>query len=230
MNQTNSNEYESFVAEYYDFNPICAGRKDVDFYVDLARAAGGPILELGCGTGRILLPIARAGCRIVGLDLAELMLAKCREKLAREPREVRERVRLVPASMADFDLGETFRLVTTPFRSFQHLRSVDEQLACLRAAHRHLVPGGRLVLDLFQTNARMMHDPVFTQESDAGPGRVTRRAQVAFDATHRRFPPRRAGQRCRVDLQDHSSRRAEDRKSTRLNSSHIQKSRMPSSA
>jgi SAM-dependent methyltransferase len=162
-------EYESFVAEYYDFNPVCAARKDVGFYVDLARAAGGLILELGCGTGRILLPTAAAGCRIVGLDAAEPMLAKCRAKIGREPRELRERVRLVRASMTRFDLGETFHLITAPFRSFQHLRSVDDQLACLRSAHRQLVPGGRLVLDLFQTDARRMHDPAFLQESQAFP-------------------------------------------------------------
>ena len=162
-------ENEAFVAEYYDFNPVCAGRKDVGFYVDLSRAAGGPVLELGCGTGRILLPIAQAGCRVVGLDSAEPMLARCRAKLEREPHEVRKRVRLVHASMAEFDLGEKFHLVTAPFRSFQHLRSVEDQLACLRSAHRHLVSGGRLVLDLFQTDARRMHDPAFMKESQNFP-------------------------------------------------------------
>jgi len=169
MSQTGVSDYESFVAEYYDFNPVYASRKDVNFYVELARAAGGAVLELGCGTGRILLPIAAAGCRIAGLDLSEPMLARCRAKLERESREVRQRVRLLRASMTEFDLGESFHLVTTPFRSFQHLRTVDEQLACLRCAHRHLVPGGRLVLDFFQTDARRMHDPAFLQERQGYP-------------------------------------------------------------
>ena len=169
MSQAGLHEYEPFLAEYYDFSPVCTARKDVGFYVDLARAAGGPVLELGCGTGRILLPVARAGCNIVGLDLSEPMLAKCRAKLEREPREVQQRVCLVRASMTNFDWGETFHLVTTPFRSFQHLRLLDEQLACLRAAHRHLVPGGRLVLDLFQTDARRIHDPAFLKESQNFP-------------------------------------------------------------
>src|SRR5713101_8221913 len=119
-------EYEAFVAEYYDFNPVYASRKDVGFYVELARASGGPVLELGCGTGRILLPIAAAGLPIVGLDLAEPMLARCRAKLELEPREVQQRVRLLRASMTNFDLGETFPLITAPFRSFQHLRAVDD--------------------------------------------------------------------------------------------------------
>lgn len=162
-------EYEAFVAEYYDFNPVYASRKDVDFYVELARASGGPVLELGCGTGRILLPIAAAGLPIVGLDLAEPMLARCRAKLEREPREVQQRVRLLRASMTNFDLGETFPLITAPFRSFQHLRAVDDQLACFRSAHRHLQPGGKLVLDFFHTDPRRMHDPAFTRESQGYP-------------------------------------------------------------
>ena len=70
-------EDQSFVAEYYDFIPGYAGRPDLEFYLDFSRSAGGKILELGCGTGRILIPTAAAGCHIVGLDISEYMLAKC---------------------------------------------------------------------------------------------------------------------------------------------------------
>ena len=83
-------EDQPFVAEFYDYNPAYAARPDLDSYLSLARAAPGPVLGLGCGTGRVLIPTAAAGCRIVGLDLSEYMLARCREKLAAQPGEVRD--------------------------------------------------------------------------------------------------------------------------------------------
>jgi SAM-dependent methyltransferase len=156
-----------FVAEYYDFLPLIKGRQDLDFYLYYADAAGDPILELGCGTGRILLPMAEAGHRVCGLDFSTQMLARCRKKLEAELLEVRERVRLIQGNMVDFDLQERFRLITIPFRPFQHLLRVEEQMSCLRAAHKHLEPSGKIILDLFQTDARRMHDPVHLQESEA---------------------------------------------------------------
>jgi SAM-dependent methyltransferase len=156
--------YDSFVAEYYDFLPTVTGRADLDFYLAEAKKSCGPVLELGCGTGRVLLQIARAGFRVTGLDLSEMMLRRCREKLASEPHEVQERISLHRGDMADFDLGEKFGRIIVPFRPFQHLLEVREQLACLRCAHRHLEPGGRLILDLFQTDPRRMHDPAFLNE------------------------------------------------------------------
>ena len=156
-----------FVAEYYDFLPLVKGRQDLDFYLDYADAAGDPILELGCGTGRILLPMAEAGHRVCGLDFSTQMLARCRQKLEAELPEVCKRVRLVQGNMVAFDLHESFRLVTIPFRPFQHLLKVEDQISCLHAAHKHLAPGGKIILDLFQTDARRMHDPVHLNESEA---------------------------------------------------------------
>lgn len=164
---TQSGYYESFVAEYYDYLPTVQGRQDLDFYLDFAKTAGHPILELGCGTGRVLLRLAEAGHRVHGLELSEQMLAACRRKLAGAAPEVRERVRLTYGNMAGFNLDEAFRLIIVPFRPFQHLLRVDEQLACLRAAHQHLEPGGKIILDLFQTDPRRMHDPEFLKERDA---------------------------------------------------------------
>ena len=125
------------------------GRQDVTFFVDAARDAGSPVLEVGCGTGRVLIPTARAGLDIVGLDLSPGMLAICRERLGQEPDAVQKRVELVEADMRGFDLGRTFTLATIPFRPFQHLLTVADQLSCLRSIHRHLVDGGALILDLF---------------------------------------------------------------------------------
>ena len=146
-----------FIAEFYDHVPRYATRADVDFYVQAAAASGGPVLELGCGTGRILIPTARAGIEIVGLDAAAGMLDACRQRLQSEQPAVRERVRLHQGDMRHFDFGSRFRLVTIPFRPFQHLVTVEDQLACLGAIRHHLVPGGRLVFDCF--NRRMRSRP-----------------------------------------------------------------------
>lgn len=158
-----------FVAEMYDYVTPYAARRDVDFYVETACALGGPALEIGCGTGRVLIPTARAGVEIVGLDISPYMLATCRQRLAGEPDEVRARVALVQGDMRKFDLGRTFHLVTTPFRPFQHLTTVEDQIACLRAIHRHLEPGGVLILDLFNPSLHFLTDSSRLEEYDDGP-------------------------------------------------------------
>lgn len=181
MNPQNQALYDSFVAEYYDHHPAVAGRGDVEFYLGEARKQGGPVLELGCGTGRILAPMARAGLRVTGFDLSARMLERCRKKLAAEPAEVRARVKFVQGDMTAFELGEQFRLIAIPFRPFQHLIEVEQQLRCLHAVVRHLAPGGRLILDFFQTDPRRMHDAEFLRERPAGPETVLpdgRRLQV----------------------------------------------------
>jgi len=165
----NPSPYEAFVAEYYDYLPPVAGRQDVEFYVQKAQEQGDPILELGCGTGRVLLPLAEAGNRVVGLDLSKPMLNRCQAKLEGKPPAVRERVRLIQGDMTEFDAGEKFRLITIPFRPFQHLLRVEQQMACLSCARRHLAPGGQLVLDVFHTDPGRMHDPAFQQESSPYP-------------------------------------------------------------
>lgn len=141
-------EYE-LIADLYDHVPLYRGRPDVPFLVEEATRNGGPVLEMGCGTGRVVIPVARAGIEIVGLDLSPRMLSVCRRILEAERDEVRTRVQLVEGDMRSFDLGRTFRLVTLPFRPFQHLLTVDDQLACLAAVRRHLAPMGRLILDVF---------------------------------------------------------------------------------
>jgi len=158
--------YDSFIADYYDESPIVKGRlQDVLFYSDAAREYGDPILELGCGTGRIAMELAEAGKRITGLDLSERMLERAVKKRARLLVEARERVHLVQGDMTRFDLGEKFRLIIIPFRPFQHLLEVQQQIDCLGCVRKHLAPGGKLVLDVFQTDAERMHDPIHMREA-----------------------------------------------------------------
>ena len=149
----NTNE---FVADFYDLIPGYKDRGDVDFYVNAAKESKGPVLEVCCGTGRLLIPTAREHVQITGLDLSGYMLNLCRQKLELESENVSSYVRLVEADMRDFDIDTEFGLATVPFRSFQHLTTVDDQCACLRTVHRHLNKNGRIILDLFNPWLKVM--------------------------------------------------------------------------
>ncbi len=184
MNPTTDDEYGP-TAEFYDHVVPYAEREDVAFFVQAAQASGGPVLEIGCGTGRILLPTARAGIAITGLDLSAHMLAVCRERLQGEPEPVQSRVTLVQGDMRSFELTQTFQLVTLPFRPFQHLIAIEDQLACLANIHRHLAPGGRLILDLFNPSLIFLTSDTLGQEVGEEPEfsmpdgrRVIRRAKT----------------------------------------------------
>ena len=121
--------YDSFIADYYDESPIVRQRtQDVAFYRDAVREFGDPVLELGCGTGRITMALAQMGKRVTGLDLSERMLERAALKRAALNKEERERVHLVQADMTRFDLGEKFQLIIIPFRPFQHLLEVRDQV------------------------------------------------------------------------------------------------------
>lgn len=150
-------EYDRF-AEFFDHVPIYRHREDVGFYAEFATSARGPVLEMACGTGRVLIPSARAGATMVGVDLSEGMLAACRVKLAEEPPDVRQRVELRQGDMRTFDLGRTFELITIPFRGFQHLLTVDEQRAALERLWSHLAEGGRLIIDVFNPSLPFLGD------------------------------------------------------------------------
>jgi SAM-dependent methyltransferase len=122
---------------------------EIDWWVRQALDAAGPVLELACGTGRVAWPVARAGVEIVGLDIAAGMLRTAEAKRDRHPREVSERVRFVRGDMTDFSLGETFALAIIPFRAFQALLTPEAQRSSLTCIRRHLRPGGRLIIDVF---------------------------------------------------------------------------------
>jgi ubiquinone/menaquinone biosynthesis C-methylase UbiE len=157
--------YDSFIADYYDASPLASGRtQDVAFYRDAAREYGDPVLELGCGTGRVTMALAEAGRRVIGLDISERMLERAIRKRAALRVEARERVHFVQGDMTQFQLGEKFRLVIIPFRAFHHLLEIREQIACLEAIKKHLAPKGRLIVDFFQTDAARMHDPRYQQD------------------------------------------------------------------
>ncbi|MCP4663594.1 MAG: class I SAM-dependent methyltransferase [bacterium] len=190
MSPAGGYEYQPFLAELYDLVPIYAERRDLEFYLQSCRDAAGKILEIGCGTGRILLPVARVGGRVMGLDISQHMLVRCEKKLQLESREVQDRVELVCASMTNFRLEEAFALAIVPFRPLQHLLTVDAQLACLRSINAHLVMGGKLVFDVFQVDLGRILDPRYRKEMEDMPetelpdGRKLRRTN-RIAAVHR---------------------------------------------
>ncbi len=178
-------EQYAATAEFYDYVVPYQTRPDVAFFVEAAQASGGPVLEVGCGTGRVLIPTARAGIAINGIDLSPHMLDVCKRRLEQEPIEVQNRVQLDLADMRDFDLGQTFKLITIPFRPFQHLIEVEDQIACLRCIHRHLADDGRFILDLFNPWLAVLARELTGEEQDDGPAftmpdgrRVQRRSRV----------------------------------------------------
>ncbi len=119
---------------------------DLDFYVALARRTGGPVLEIGCGTGRVLVPLAEAGFQVTGVDNDPRMLARARARVERAG--VGERARLVEADARTLSLYEHFALAIVPLNSFLHFVSDEDQIAVLGSILDHLRPGGLLVLDL----------------------------------------------------------------------------------
>jgi SAM-dependent methyltransferase len=172
-----SRRFYDTAAAFYDADYGVLSRvEDVAFYVELARECGGPVLEMGCGSGRVLLPTARAGVEITGLDGSPEMLANLRRVLADEPEEVRRRVRLVEGDIRDADAGGRFALVTSPFRVVQHLVPRADQRAWLRNVARHLAPGGNLVFDVYQPDFGLIVDsPVATADLERREDGVTLR-------------------------------------------------------
>ena len=151
------NEYDVYAAtydvQYGEFT------EDIPFYVEEASRAEPPVLELACGTGRVLIPVAQAGVRVVGLDASPAMVEACRQKIAELPEEVQARITLIEAGMRDFAFDERFGLVYCPFRAFLHLMTTEDQIAALCNIHAHLHDGGRFVLNFFNP------DPAYIAEA-----------------------------------------------------------------
>jgi ubiquinone/menaquinone biosynthesis C-methylase UbiE len=145
--------YDTF-AEIYDFQYL-GPRSDIDFYVEEARKAQGPVLEIACGTGRVAIPIAREKIEITGIDASSRMLDKAREKLEREG-ELKEYLTLLHADMRDFSIEEKFGLIIIPFRSFLHMLTVEDQKKALANIRNHLADDGQFILNFFNPDLNMI--------------------------------------------------------------------------
>lgn len=150
---------------------------DIPFFLRLAEETGGPILEIGSGTGRVAAELAEAGFDVVGVELSPAMLRLAGERRTALPGDVAARLAFVQGDMTTLDLGRRFALIVAPSRVFQFALTSEAQRAALRSMKAHLRPDGRLVLDLF--------DPGF---EFLGPGAVfpTRSGEVAHPKTGNR--------------------------------------------
>jgi SAM-dependent methyltransferase len=179
-------DYRQVSAKYYD--EAYATKVDLDdqkFYVEMAKASAkaseGPVLELACGTGRILLPIAREGIPIHGIDSSLPMLNVLRDKLAQELKDVQELVAVSHGDIRNFRSNREYPLVIIPFRPLQHMYTVEDQLAALQTAAFHLEREGNLVFDVFYPKYESLNSKIgeelleleWTPKSD--PGKVVRR-------------------------------------------------------
>jgi SAM-dependent methyltransferase len=145
---------------FVSFYELFYGQQDDDLqmYRDFALAADGPILELGCGTGRVLIPLAHDGHRITGLELSGAMLANAQAKV--DAQHLNDQITLVQGDMRDFEIPSRFGLAFIPINTFMHCYDTQQQLACLRCVHRHLQPGGQFIVDVYHP------DPQALLESD----------------------------------------------------------------
>ena len=130
-------------------------RDDIPFYLGEALSVGGPVLELGCGTGRVAIPIAQTGVDVVGIDNSDAMLEQARTKAERLGPGAGT-LKLIDADMRDFSLDTTFDLAIIPFRGFLALLTVEDQRRSLMRIREHLNIGGRLVFNIFVPDIHML--------------------------------------------------------------------------
>lgn len=180
----NSHVYDA-IPDLYDFEyPECAG-PELDFWDRMAGESAGPALELGVGTGRIAIPLARLGHEVWGLDSSEPMLRRAAAKISRLPAAVRGRLHLQTHSMSDFDLPARFGLIFAPFNSFLLLDPASDAPACLDRVRRHLRPGGRLVIDAFVPGREDLlpdtEELTYLERHPESGARVTRRRDYDYD-------------------------------------------------
>lgn len=128
------------IAWYYDCEHE-GFHADTDFY--LALIGAGPILEVGCGSGRVLLPLARAGYEVWGVDRSPAMLRRARERL-----QGLLHVRLVESDLTQLDLGRSFPVVLISLNALWHVTTMEGQCEALQVLRRHAADGGIVVLDL----------------------------------------------------------------------------------
>jgi SAM-dependent methyltransferase len=165
--KTDSSRYKDpWLAELYDYAYVPTwGERDLPLWLALAGESTGPVLEVACGTGRVVLPLARAGWQVTGLDISPHMLAVARRKLEKENPEVQSRIRLVEGDMRHFALDERFSLILIPYRSFHALLTPAAQRRCLECCRRHLEPGARLAINVFHPRLSVLATPGGVDES-----------------------------------------------------------------
>ncbi len=175
------------IASFYDYEQKEFTR-DIPFYVEYAKECGGEVLELACGTGRVLIPIAKQGITVTGLDASKQMLDIARKKIINDD-VAKKNATLVQGDMKSFDLAKKFGLIYIAFRSFQCLLTKKAQVSCLECVHDHLPDNGSFILDLFAPR----HDYLAQKKMSFDLGEfyadengvyIRRHSEVSYDLTN----------------------------------------------
>ena len=137
------NQYEGFHAEFYDI--MHTDNTDLFFYLESAKKHGDPVLEIGSGTGRLLIPLSKEGVRIVGLEPSPEMARICRDKALREGLSDSN---ILEATARDFQIDTRFKFAFIACNTFQHFLSTEDQRSALLNIKKHLAPRGKLIIDM----------------------------------------------------------------------------------
>jgi ubiquinone/menaquinone biosynthesis C-methylase UbiE/catechol 2,3-dioxygenase-like lactoylglutathione lyase family enzyme len=143
------NKYKN-TAHLYDSDDRDIIKDDVNFYLKQATKYSGKILEIACGTGRVTLPLARAGFNVDGFDLSSDMINEFRMKLSQENNEVQKKIQLFQADMTAFSLNKKYQLILIPFRSFQLLTEAEQAIQCLACIQNHLTDDGIFIINVYR--------------------------------------------------------------------------------
>lgn len=136
-------------AEFYD---CCLSNQrlnaDIPFFIESAKVSPGPVLEVCCGTGRVLLELVRNGIEADGIDLSEGMLSVLERKLAAESEEIRSHIKVYRQDMRAIELPRKYGLIILPFNSFMFLTEDTDIKECLRGLREHLLPAGKVIMSI----------------------------------------------------------------------------------
>ncbi len=151
---TRMNDYDP-IAPFYD-REHAQFDEDLDMYSNFAELAGGKILELACGSGRVMLPLAQQGYMVTGVDTSARMLALAQENI--EQAGLTTRCTLVQQDMRDLHLNQKFRLAFIALGSFGHMTTRSDQKRTLASLRAHLSPGATCIIDVSNDDVRYMED------------------------------------------------------------------------
>ncbi|MFH1454105.1 MAG: class I SAM-dependent methyltransferase [Armatimonadota bacterium] len=172
-------------AEFYDIVWQDA-KEDINFYYEAVKNERQPVLELGCGTGRVTIPLACAGLKVVGLDISSKMLEQARMKLANTGK-ISGNIRFEEQDMRSFNLPERFGACIIPFRSFLHLLSLGDQEKCLNSIHNHLKAQGKLIFNIFVPNLKWISKGKHKEDKKIINVDLDRTLECEFDSKYDTF-------------------------------------------
>lgn len=144
------NFYEGYYASFYE-EYLKRSNYDIDFYISQGLSAGSKVLELACGTGRVGIPLAKAGFDVTGVDISKDMLAVYKEKLDKEPRRIKKRIKLVNGDITNLELNEKFDLIIFPATTIC-LFNDEGIVKIFNMVKKHLCEDGKFVFDIADVN------------------------------------------------------------------------------